>query len=239
MPSLSERKWETLLTRSGFKIYVKDLIFIIGGICGTTGVKAVDNFWGYASRDLKLSFKICPRGYCCGVDAKSCTTYNTCAIGRRGTLCGTCAKGFKQNFIGSNCIPKGKPCDLNVFVTYFLVYTTVYTLVFILITNIKTIIKILKWLITKKQSTLKNKEGESEIGNDDTFSLAGFVQIVILFFQVAGLLSVKFHSRGQQEKSTSKRGVQDSLTDIFNFRFFGDKSQGSMDSFFLSVQSNS
>ena len=177
------------------------------------GVRSVDNFWGYA-HDSKLSFKLCPHGYCCGTETVSCTSFSTCAPGRTGLLCGSCKPDYKQNFVGGNCIPKLESCDSQVFVVYFIVYTLSYTVVFVLITNAKDIIMHLKGLCSRNNSRTEPSITE----NSTELPIAGFVQMVILFFQVASLLQVKFKG-GEQQVSESKSRLRESITELFNFRY--------------------
>ena len=77
---------------------------------------------------------------------------------------------------------------MNVFITYFVMYTVIYTLVFIIITNISDIITILKSL--KKQDAVPTDNNADEKEEDEAIPLGGVVQIIILFFQVAGFLQV-------------------------------------------------
>ena len=74
---------------------------------------------------------------------------------------------------------------------YLIVYAVGYTLVFVLITNLSDIIVWLKSILLKKDALMDSEESDEE-DDEGNFSIAGFVQITILFFQVAGLLQVKF-----------------------------------------------
>ena len=85
-----------------------------GGICDIE-LKAKDNYWGYSHGDSEVSFIVCPERYCCSSDTQPCESYNTCAEGRSGVLCGSCAKGFKQSFVTDGCIRTGRvQCNLQV-----------------------------------------------------------------------------------------------------------------------------
>ena len=184
----------------------------LGGICDID-IRSVDNYWGFVDKSSKLSFQLCPRGYCCGSSTVPCVSHDTCAVGRKGTLCGTCSEGYKQNFIGSNCIPKaGHGCSFTAFVTYFVLYTVSYTILFLFVTNMSDIMLLVR--STKKKPTAKD-ENEST----DTFSIAGFVQIVILFFQVAGLLQVKFQGSQKNDDDSHGNEIRESITKVFNFKF--------------------
>ena len=123
----------------------------MGGVCDID-VKAVDNYWGYKHGDSRVSFKVCPERYCCSSDTLPCDSYNTCALGRSGVLCGSCDTGYKQSFVTDGCIPTGDvECSLQVFVVYFVLYTLFYTLIFVCITNQEDIVLAIKNAVTSKK----------------------------------------------------------------------------------------
>ncbi len=63
------------------------------------------NYWGYWHND-DLVFKQCPPFYCCTGSADSpCTTYDSCAPNRTGTLCGMCEQGLSVSILTGECIP--------------------------------------------------------------------------------------------------------------------------------------
>ena len=79
-----------------------------GGNCINGQIKASDNFWGHRrkSYDNEIHFVTCPYGYCCV--GKQCKTYNSCAHGRHGTLCGQCQQGLTENIFTPVCVkPEG------------------------------------------------------------------------------------------------------------------------------------
>ena len=103
--------------------------------------------------------------------------------------------GYKQNFLGGDCIPKGQECDVRIYVTYFVVYTVVYAVAFILITNINDTITMLKTLVLKKKSVTNDIDQKEEEKEEDSIPVGGVVQIIVLFFQVAGFLQVSITQR--------------------------------------------
>ena len=114
-----------------------------GAICDGH-IKAIDNYYGYKISPTKLEFMLCPSGYCCASDTTLCVTYNTCRVGRAGLLCGSCDEDHKLSFLTNDCIPKGGPCNVIEFTTYFVVYSLVYTMVFIIIVSAADIIALVK-----------------------------------------------------------------------------------------------
>ena len=78
-----------------------------GGLCRTGILRAKDNHWGY--RDAKtnnISFIQLPRGY--GCSSTECVTYNSCAMHRKGMLCGTCENGYSESVLSAHCIAEEK-----------------------------------------------------------------------------------------------------------------------------------
>ena len=114
-----------------------------GAICDGQ-IKAIDNYFGYKISPTKLAFMLCPSGYCCASDTTPCDTYNTCLAGRTGILCGSCDDHHKLSFLTKDCIPKGIPCDIKLFSTYFIVYSLVYTMVFIVVVSAADIVALVK-----------------------------------------------------------------------------------------------
>ena len=199
---------------------------VSGSICDVY-VKSLDNYWGYRKNFEELSFFICPTGYCCSADTTPCLTYNTCSRGRTGTLCGTCSAGYKQSFLTKNCIPQGEECNFNLFIVYLLMFSVLYTSVFVIITNIKDLIYWIKKCFKSSKKAV-DVEGVIVVSRDihekdiqpDKLPYAGYVQIVILYFQVSSMLKVNFQGgQKKNEGSSSVDGVREIISDIFNFRF--------------------
>ena len=74
----------------------------VGGICDRGRLRAANNFWGYTESKMEVQFLACPFGYCC--TGELCKTYNSCELGREGTLCGSCSKGLTENVITPDCL---------------------------------------------------------------------------------------------------------------------------------------
>ena len=81
-----------------------------GGNCINGHIKAADNFWGFRkkSNDLEIRFAACPYGYCC--IEEQCKRYDSCGIGRHGTLCGHCKPSLVENIFTPACL-KSEDCD--------------------------------------------------------------------------------------------------------------------------------
>ena len=80
-----------------------------GGDCSKPTIVARPSYWGYTKDDL-IVFQTCPQGYCCnGIDIL-CESYDTCALSRRGRLCGECEHGYSESLMSKTCIPD-EQCD--------------------------------------------------------------------------------------------------------------------------------
>ncbi len=75
-----------------------------GAICSGNNVVPRPNYWGFWNNG-KLTFHLCPTGYCCsGKHNAPCKVYNYCAGNRTGTLCGSCRKGFSVSILTGQCM---------------------------------------------------------------------------------------------------------------------------------------
>ena len=81
-----------------------------GGDCSKGNVKARPNYWGYEHNGF-TNFESCPLGYCCNDIDIPCESYDTCALHRRGRLCGECEPGYTESLMSRTCIPDEKCHD--------------------------------------------------------------------------------------------------------------------------------
>ena len=80
-----------------------------GGECNVGLLRARPKFWGYCDGG-EYYFQRCPNGYCCNGDSIPCRTFDTCASGRVGTLCGHCQDGYSESVLSADCL-KDENCD--------------------------------------------------------------------------------------------------------------------------------
>ena len=80
-----------------------------GGECNVGLLRARPKFWGYRDGG-EYYFQRCPSGYCCNGDSVPCRTFDTCASGRIGTLCGHCQDGYSESVLSADCL-KDESCD--------------------------------------------------------------------------------------------------------------------------------
>ena len=77
----------------------------IGGQCSHGKTKSRGNFFGFKKTFDTIQYIPCPPLHCCSSEA-TCTSYNTCAPFRQGTLCGTCQHDYQEDFFATaKCIP--------------------------------------------------------------------------------------------------------------------------------------
>ena len=79
------------------------------GECNVGLLRARPKFWGYRDGG-EYYFQRCPSGYCCNGDSVPCRTFDTCASGRIGTLCGHCQDGYSESVLSADCL-KDESCD--------------------------------------------------------------------------------------------------------------------------------
>ena len=74
-----------------------------GGACSNGSVVAAPGYWG--AGDARVSFTVCPVGYCCTGSADSpCASMRSCAGYRTGQLCGDCSPGYTEGVGSSSCV---------------------------------------------------------------------------------------------------------------------------------------
>ena len=74
-----------------------------GAACSGNNIVPRPNYWGYW-HEGELAFQQCPAGYCCsGNENAPCTSYNSCAGNRTGSLCGRCQDGFSVSILSGKC----------------------------------------------------------------------------------------------------------------------------------------
>lgn len=101
-----------------------------GAICNGN-IVPLDNNWGYMVNPTTVVFTQCPNSYCCSSQGTKCTSYDTCALGRTGIMCGSCAVGYAQSFVSEGCVLKnGVECNLAAFVVFFVAVSFSYTTIF-------------------------------------------------------------------------------------------------------------
>ena len=68
-------------------------------------IRSRGNYWGSSNSSGAVTFYLCPPSYCCSSLA-TCTSYDTCAVNRKGRLCGDCVTGHSLTLFGHNrCVP--------------------------------------------------------------------------------------------------------------------------------------
>ena len=73
----------------------------VGANC-TTSIKSKSNFYWSKTKEQKLTFLPCPRGFCC--TGNQCNTIKGCNKNRVGTLCGRCNESYMESFLSADCI---------------------------------------------------------------------------------------------------------------------------------------
>ena len=143
-----------------------------GGIC-EDGIRSRGNYWGYLMRHFhkdsqyyssKVKFVKCPEHYCCS-RPKECKTYQTCAMNRKGMLCGECEHGFSASLIGSARCVRTNDCHGKYFWPLYVLSMFIFLLIFLYLKEI--LIHIKFWLLPRQRSTLSHARTESTNSNED------------------------------------------------------------------------
>ena len=115
----------------------------VGANC-TASIKSKSNFYGYKTKELKLNFLSCPRGFCC--TGNQCNTIKSCNKNRAGTLCGRCSESYVESFLSTDCISIHSCQNFTKFRLVYCIYAFILT----------TFLYYMKDSITLIKTTLKN-----------------------------------------------------------------------------------
>ena len=188
-----------------------------GAVCDGQ-IKVLDNYWGTRVGD-ELNVMPCPVGYCCSSRTTPCTSYNTCAESRTGTLCGTCDNNHVQSYMRDECVPREvEQCNISIFVAYFFIGSLIYT---IALTFPQSIIILLKQIWSRfRKSSSENTPENCVISEDIELSYGAFVTLVIYYLQLASLVHIDVlkNDAGPQEAGSSGREISKVIFDILNFK---------------------
>ena len=166
-------------------------------------IVAKPNFWGFIEKVTPptLTFIMCPLGYCRPPQGTNFTEYNGCQGNRSGELCGQCDESYTESLYSTNCSPLHE-CNNYWFWPVVVVYISLVALYF----TFKPIQ--VPWI---KRQILWFKE--HELTNQGSNFDAGYLKIVVNFYQAANLLLV---SNSSQFIIKSK--VIEPLVGLFNFQ---------------------
>ncbi|XP_022794532.1 uncharacterized protein LOC111333252 [Stylophora pistillata] len=181
-----------------------------GATCKTGIITADDNFWGYQSTESlrELQFIPCPSSYCQS-PATGSTEYNECVGNRTSILCGSCAPGFGETLLSTDCLANEK-CSNSMF--WFLKILATASLATYLLTK-PPIFNFLKnqifWF--RKQEHGMVREDLGDVGEQLD---SGYLKIIFYFYQAAEVLTV-----GSTDGLLHKISFISVIVAGFNFRF--------------------
>ena len=191
-----------------------------GGDC-TYQIKSQDNSYGYIENRNEIKFIQCPNQYCCSDKGQKCTSYYTCNINRKGTLCGSCMDGYHINFFSNKCTSNSQCTSINQ-----LAFWCIYLLSAIMIGNVikslkniilfvkRKLMPVIQWIKTKVDA-IKGKDKNSKV-RITHFNLSDFIYSA---GRSLHLSSVTFESDyHSQETQTCKGDIEEevSFSAIFN-----------------------
>ena len=96
-----------------------------------------------------------------------------------------------------------------------------YTAVFIAITNISDIIGFIKQKLSNRIGSDVEAESSQTQNPTEDFPIAAFIQVVVLYYQVASMLKMKYQGQkqGEQHQDSSINDIREFFSKLFNFRF--------------------
>ena len=171
-------------------------------------IKSKTNYWGYhvSLNPPKLSFTICPFGYCKSPPTNS-TEYNACQGKRNGVMCGMCSKGYTEALWSTYCTPV---TDCNDHWFWILFLALVFSMATILVFKPPFVTYCLKqifWFRTSSRTantqvyddivpslSLDEETPQENIAlsstqhKQDKRQFSRFVDIIFYFYQIAQLL---------------------------------------------------
>eukprot|EP00794_Sanderia_malayensis_P006903 gene6903-7681_t len=182
-----------------------------GATCNQ-GINANPNYFGI-HYSAKLKFTICPKGYCC---KKNCTGLQTCAEGRRGTLCGRCKQGYSENVIDTHCT-KEEDCNKWWISLIVLLTAILYVCVFLylqeIIRNICLLLSV--WKSSKGDSSDVTKDsGCRGDGKNGSVSISSLIKVVLYFYQLQFFINVT----GVTKLDETKEKLREIISNALNFQ---------------------
>ena len=173
----------------------------VGAKCSAS-IKSKSNFYGYRTKEQKLKFLPCPRGFCCtGIQ---CNTIKSCIKNRADTLCGRCTESFAESFLSTDCIPIHCCRNFAIFwLIYFIYALTLATFIYYM-RDLMSLIKTAGSNLCKMfKFCRKEEESESEIdamiyivGAEEQsdkishFTVSGIFALIISFYQIKQVMRV-------------------------------------------------
>ena len=210
-----------------------------GGICKAGILQSKSNFWGFQHRKSdRVDFFQLPEGY--GCKKPQCIGINSCAIGRTGTLCGTCGTGLTESMLSTECI-KNEKCNFAAFWSLACFLFLSYMIFFIFKKEVTSLFSLKHFqcrqnfeisergvdnqtdssvddVSLKQRNERETAECEDKNIHDAKLGTA-IIKIVFYFFQAESILS----TLGYNAIRSPTLDVGRSLSNFFNFNFFRSK----------------
>ena len=175
-----------------------------GAICTDGGIKARDNFHGFANEKKEYSFLLCPGDYCCSNETKECQTPTTCSFNRTGPFCGQCEKDHFVN-LNNKCVHNSQCSSRSKYLFWilFLVAPITVALLLTLANDLKFLaIRCANWFQRCRRhqprvqpdatTTCRSNINQKEI------SLSAIFNIVMNFYQLKALVTVQGGKKGNE-----------------------------------------
>ena len=172
----------------------------VGTNCAST-IKTQSNFYGYETKEKKLTFLPCPRGFC--RTGNQCHTINSCNKNRVGTLCGRCTESYVESFLSTDCISIHSCQNFAKFWLAYCIYALILATFLYYMKDFITLIKTKGSNLCKIfKFCKKEKESEGEInmiviaGSEEHlekashFTVSGIFTLIVSYYQIKQLMNV-------------------------------------------------
>ena len=194
----------------------------VGANC-TASIKSKSNFYGYETKEQKLKFLPCPRGFCC--NGNQCNTIKSCNKKRTGTLCGRCIESYVESFLSTDCVSL---YSCQNFTTFWLLYYVYALILATFLYYMKDVISLIKTTAKSSSKILKSCEKEKEsdskidvmisiVGAEEdeektsNFTVSGIFTLIVSFYQIKQLMKVDV-----QHKNSTDFSFITLITDFLN-----------------------
>ena len=177
-------------------------------------IRSRGNYWGSSNSSGAVTFYLCPPSYCCSSLA-TCTSYDTCAVNRKGRLCGDCRNGNFLTLFGHNrCVPS-QNCIVE---SFWFGYTLAVVMICLFVMYNKEVVNFFKSAVTRKCSKENFNARMVSVASLKTSSeqanISGLLKISFFFYQTASIIRTKSSAKAMYNIPP----IIDLLTSLFNVK---------------------
>ncbi len=149
---------DSLLSR---KVIPQCLACPNGAKCRGGSITALPGHWGFVWGGA-VSMVRCPAGQCCESNT-TCDGIDSCASGRKGTLCGRCEENLTESIISTQCV-SNVDCQLSLFISLYITSALCYAIVVLVTPALKDVfVATAKRVASRLSTTFHQKENSEKV----------------------------------------------------------------------------